>query len=109
MIVLEREQAEMSEPFHQMYQMCREGNTPGFRFPQRAMSHDETVNTLEKKVTNEIRENTLKTKMKTYVTELNSPMTKHKMYDTKTYSRLRRESLTRVRVMAHMQHSSGGV
>lgn len=82
-----QEQVDMSEPLHQEHHVCREANTPDFGFLERAMSCDGTVIPLEE-VINEIRENTLRTKMNTYVTELNSPVTKHKIHEKKTYPRL---------------------
>ena len=92
---------DMSEPFHLVYHMCREANTPGFRFIQGTIIRDESVNPVEK-VINYIRENSQATKMNTYVTELNSPMTVHNIYNTKTYiPDYMRESFTRLRVMSH--------
>ena len=39
---------DMSEPFHLVYHMCRETSTPGFRFMERTIIRDESVNLLEK-------------------------------------------------------------
>ncbi len=99
--ILSKRTVDMSEPFHLMYYMCREANTPGFRFIERTMMHDESANPLEK-VVSYIRGNSQATKMYTYMTELNSPMTVHNIYNTKIHiPDYMRQSFTRLRVMSH--------
>ena len=42
-----RDRVDTDEPFHLVYQLCREANTPGFRFLERSI-HNEIVNPMEK-------------------------------------------------------------
>ena len=96
-----REGVDLSEPFHLVYHMCREANTPGFRFIERSMICDETENKLGK-VVSYILENSQATKMYRYATELNSQMTVHNIYNIKIYiPDYMREPFTRLRVMSY--------
>lgn len=92
----------MSEPFHLVYQLCREANTPGFRFLERLSMEDENTNPVEK-VADYVRMKAASaSKLNTYVTDMNPNMTVHPVYVTKVFiPDFKRESFTRLRVMSH--------
>lgn len=75
----------MSEPFHLVYQLCREANAPGFRFLERLSLEDENTNPVEK-VADYVRMKAASaSKLNTYVTDMNPNMTVHPVYVTKVF------------------------
>ena len=73
------------EPFHIVFKLCREENTPGYRFLLQAMQYNSQVNPLEN-IINIVQEKPLTaSKYITYRTQLNPELCVHKIYVTKAY------------------------
>ena len=93
---------DMEEPFQKVYEMCRNLNTPGFRFLRKITSDNPNDESLEKQV-NLVRNKPLTfTKFVTYRTELNPELKMHSIYGRTGYiPDYLRTSVTRLRLMSH--------
>ena len=91
----------MEEPFQIVYEMCKTANTKGFKFLQKVINGNNTVDSLEK-VANSIRNDLTSTKLQTYCTELNPDLEVHDAYGKSTFlPDYVRVAFTRLRVMSH--------
>ena len=91
---------DMEEPFQIVYNMCRNENSPGFKFLQKMASRNTDVDSLEK-VSLAIRNNANATKFVTYCTVLNPDLSTHTAYGKICIPDYVRVSFTRLRVMSH--------
>ena len=93
---------DMEEPFQKVYEMCKNMNTPGFRFLQRAALDNPNNESLEKYI-NTVKNSALTfTKFVSYRTELNPELKTHRVYGNKVYiPDYLRTSFTRLRLMSH--------
>ena len=92
---------DMEEPFQIVYEMCKAANTKGFKFLQKVINGNNTVDSLEK-VANSIRNELTRTKFQTYCTELNPDLEVHDAYGKSTFlPDYVRVAFTRLRVMSH--------
>ena len=91
----------MEEPFHIAYDLCKNANTPGFKFLRKILATNQNTNSLEN-IAQKVRDKTDATKMSTYNTQLNPDLTTHKVYG-KSYCipDYIRSSFTRLRLMSH--------
>ena len=95
------ERQDMDEPFQIAYEMCRDKNSPGYRFLKKAMEKNLEDESLEM-ITRSIRAKEGATKLITYRTELNPDLNTHKIYGRTVYiPDYIRVSFTRLRVMSH--------
>ena len=96
------ENIDMQQPYHFVYNLCRDANTPGFRFIERSLLWNSNENPLDN-IATYVRERMAgATKLATYITELNPSMTMHQVYRTmKFIPDYKRESFTRLRLMSH--------
>ena len=101
-IVKKLENRDMEEPFQKVYEICRDMNTPGFRFLQRAMHDNPNDESLEK-TANTIRNMPVeRTKFVTYRTLMNSELNTHAIYGNTTYiPDYIQTSFSRLRLMSH--------
>ena len=92
----------MEEPFQKVYEMCRNMNTPGYKFLQKLSRDNPEVDSLEN-CASKIRNKPLTfTKFVTYRTELNPELNTHAVYGKTTYiPDYLRISFTRLRLMSH--------
>ena len=92
----------MDEPFQKVYEMCKNANTPAYRFLQKLTHHSPDVESLEICV-RKIRNKALTfTKFVTYRAELNPELNTHAVYGKATYiPDYVRISFTRLRLMSH--------
>lgn len=96
-----RGQRKRDIPFDFVYNICREGNTPGYRFIEQSMlrNREEGLERTERFVREKAPD---ATKLTTYVTEMNPNLRIHPMYATKKFiSDYPRKALTRLRFMSH--------
>ena len=93
---------DMEEPFQKAYEMCKNANTPGYKFLQKLTRDSPDIESLEICV-NKIRNKPLTfTKFVTYRTELNPELNSHAVYGKATYiPDYLRASFTRLRLMSH--------
>ena len=90
------------EPFHIVYRLCQQANTPGYRFLSNALETDININPLEQIVTGIRNKPVEATKFETYKTQLNPSLTVHPLYTEKIFiSDHKRQAFTRLRVMSH--------
>ena len=96
------ETVNIEQPFHIVYNICSENNTPGFIFVRKSMSYDCSADPLIE-IANLVRtRSTNATKLSTYVTELNDSLSVHPVYLTKKFiPDYQRESFSRLRLMSH--------
>ena len=69
----------MEEPFQIVYEMWKNTKSEGFRFLQKALNDNNTVDSLEK-IANSIRNSLNATKFQTYCNELNPDLEVHDAY-----------------------------
>ena len=92
---------DMDEPFQMVYEMCKNANSKGFKFLQKVINSNDTVDSLEK-IAISIRNNINATKFQTYCTELNPELNVHNVYGKLVYvPDYIRIPFTRLRVMSH--------
>ena len=95
---------DVEEPFHAVYDLCKEANTPGYRFLKKTLELQPEIDPFEK-IANMITEkanNRNATKFSTYINDLNPNMTVHPVYVTKKYiPDYQRVSFSRLRLMSH--------
>lgn len=98
----QRDHVDTEKPFHFVYNMCREANTPGYRSLERSVSATSDTDGLEK-IATYVREKAAgATKLTTYITDMNPNMTVHPVYKTRSFvPDYKRESFTRLRLMSH--------
>ena len=90
------------EPFHFAYNLCRESNTPGYRFMRKALEFDRSVNPLDRLIDITVNKPETATKYVTYRTELNPELSVHKVYYERLYvPDYIRQAFTRLRLMSH--------
>ena len=88
-------------PFQMVYEMCKNANSKGFKFLQKVINSNDTVDSLEK-IAVSIRNNMNATKFQTYCTELNPELNVHNVYGKLVYvPDYIRIPFTRLRVMSH--------
>ncbi|CAL4125536.1 unnamed protein product [Meganyctiphanes norvegica] len=90
----------MEEPFQIVYNMCRNENSPGFKFIQKMGSRDTDVDSL-KKISLSIRNNVNATQFVTYCTVLKPDLSTHTAYGKICIPDYVRVSFTRLRVISH--------
>ena len=84
---------DMEEPFQIVYEMCKNANSKGFKFLQKVINGNNTVDSLEK-IANTLRNDLNATKFQTYYTELNPELEVHDLYEKIHFStRLRKISI----------------
>ena len=101
---LERKLASLdrNEPFHIIFDLCREAETPGFKFIQSAIQYDDNINPLDKIINLVTNKPEDATKYQTYKSVLNSSLGVHKIYSEDIYiPDYIRVAFTRIRVMSH--------
>lgn len=82
---INKKSEDIDQPFHVDYQLCRETNTPEFKFMEKAV-RDETVGDSLRRVVENVQDNAVKTKKLTiYITELNSNINVHQVYSPKEF------------------------
>ena len=95
---------DLDEPFHAIYDLCKDANTPGYRLLKKTLDMQPVIDPFEK-IANMITEkvyNTNVTKFSTYLSDLNPNMSVHPVYETKKYiPDYQRMSFTRLRLMSH--------
>ena len=92
----------MEEPFQKVYEICRNMNTPGFRFLQKAMQEDPNDDSLEKSADTIRNMPDSNTKFVTYRSLLNPDLSTHPSYGKEVYiPDYMRASFTRLRLMSH--------
>ena len=93
---------DMDEPFQKIYEMCRNMNTPGFRFLQKITRDNPNDESLEKHVSLVRNKPLSLTKFVTYRTQLNPELKMHAIYGRTGYiPDYLRTSFTRLRLMSH--------
>ena len=101
-IVGKLENRDMEEPFQKVYEICRNMNTPGFRFLQKAMQEDPNDDSLEKSADTIRNMPDSNTKFVTYRSLLNPDLSTHPSYGKEVYiPDYMRASFTRLRLMSH--------
>ena len=92
----------MCVPFHYIYNLCREENTPGYQFLEQARLGNRNSDGLDH-VKRTVREKAPgATKLTTYITYMNPLLTVHPIYTTTQYiPDYKREAFTRLRLMSH--------
>ena len=101
---------DMEQPFRVVYEFCRQENTPGYRFFNKEISSRSDRDTLENiKILIRQKPNTA-TKIVTYRTDFNPPLTVHQVYMASEFiPDYQRESFTRLRLMSHnLRIETGG-
>lgn len=89
-------------PLHYVYGICREENTPGFRFLESSRMGNGGASSLETIKRSVLEKAPGATKITTYVNEMNPLMKVHPVYKTNTYiPDYKRQSFTRLRLMSH--------
>ena len=92
---------DMEEPFQIAFEMCKNLNTPGYKFLKKAMDEGNDSNSLEK-IVHVMRNKYDATKFVTYKTELNPGLVSHGVYTKSVYiPDYKRISFTRLRLMSH--------
>ena len=101
-IKTKKESGDVDQPFHVAYQLCREANTPGLKFIEKAV-RDENVGDSLRRVVENVQDKAVgATKLTTSITELNPTMTVHQVYTTNEFiPDYKRVSFTRLRLMSH--------
>lgn len=96
------DQMDRDIPFHYIYNLCREENTPGYRFLEQVRSRNRNPDELDH-VKQTVREKAPgATKLTTYITYMNPSLTVHPIYSTTQYvPDYKREAFTRLRLMSH--------
>ena len=96
------EEIDLEQPFHFVYRFCRDNSTPGFRFCERAVQYNIYRDPMSQ-IVEVVRENSeTRTKLATYVNELNSALCVHQIYKTKVYiPDYERTAFTRLRLISH--------
>lgn len=93
---------DIEEPFHFVYNLCMEANTPGYIFIARALQFNNAINPLDKIIESTVNKPITATKYTTYKTELNPNLSVHEVYSGRVYiPDYMRQSFTRVRLMSH--------
>ena len=91
----------MEEPFQIVYEMCKNANSKGFKFLQKVMNGNDSVDSLEK-IAISIRSNVNATKLQTYCSELNPGLERHDAYGKSVFlPDYIRVAFTRLRLMSH--------
>lgn len=90
------------EPFHIAFELCREAETPGYRFITQALGYQCNVNPLDE-IKCRVREKPLTaSKFVTYRTIINPHLSVHPAYMTSDFiPDFKRQALTRLRLMSH--------
>lgn len=91
------------EPLFQIYELCRQANTPGHRFLSNTLQHNLHVRTnpLNKALV-DIRERQGATKFMVYRSTLNPSLSVHKVYSSEKFiPDHKRQAFTQLRVMSH--------
>lgn len=89
------------EPLYIIYELCRQANTPGFKFLSHALQHYQQTDPLNK-VTSYVRERQDATKFTVYRSLLNPSLSVHNIYSSREFiPDYKRQSFTRIRVMSH--------
>ena len=92
---------DMEEPFQIAFEMCKNLNTPGYKFLKKVIDESNDSNSLEK-IVQVIRSKDDATKFVTYRTELNPDLASHCVYTKSVYiPDYKRISFTRLRLMSH--------
>ena len=88
-------------PFNMIYNMCRDHNTPGYRFLSNAMQQNEMYPL--NKISEYVRREAINaTKLRTYISDFNPSLTVHGVYSTDRYiPDFYRTSFSRLRLMSH--------
>lgn len=90
------------EPFHFVYNLCREADTPGYRFIRKSLEFDLHVNPLHRIIEMTVNKPDTATKYVTYKTDLNPELSVHKVYSERVYvPDYVRQAFTRLRLMSH--------
>ena len=99
--------SDSDEPFSLVCELCREANTPGYRFLLNTLQQYQNIDPLGKVVTS-IREKQNASKYQTYRTILNPTLSVHQVYTDKIFiPDYKRQAFTRLRVMHVPQPESG--
>lgn len=95
-------QMDRDTPFLYIYNICRDENTPGYRFMEAARSWDSNLNGFEN-VKRIVRDSAPgATKLTTYMTHMNPQQVVHPVYTSKQFiPDYKREAFTRLRLMSH--------
>ena len=89
------------EPLYIIYELCRQANTPGFKFLSHALQHYQQTDPLNK-MTSYVRERQDATKFTVYRSLLNPSLSVHNIYSSREFiPDYKRQSFTRIRVMSH--------
>lgn len=90
------------EPFYIVFDLCRQANTPGYRFLTQALQYDYDVNPHDT-IIRMVREKPFTaSKYVTYRTEINPLLSVHPVYTSKDpVPDYKRQALTRLRLMSH--------
>ena len=93
---------DMEEPFLIVLALCRNANTPGFKFIQNAMQYNCDVNPLVNIINLVSNKPEEATKYNTYKTVLHPSLNVHKIYSSDNYiPDFIRKEFTRLRLMSH--------
>ena len=101
---LERKLAslEKNEPFHIVYNLCREANSPGFKFIQSAIQYNTSANPLDCTINLVRYKPEDATEYHTYKSVLNRSLGVHSIYSDDIYiPDFTRKAFTRIRLMSH--------
>ena len=91
---------DLEEPFQIVYEMCKNQNSPGFKFIQKAINKNENEISLDS-VIHKVRQEA-GSKFKTYREVLNPNLEKHEIYNNAVYiPDYLRLQFTRLRLMSH--------
>lgn len=94
--------ADNDESFTMILNLCRQANTPGYKFISHALQHDCATSPLEK-ITRITKEKPVEaTKYETYKTQLNPQLTQYPVYINKMQiPDFKRQAFTKLRLMSH--------
>ena len=93
---------DLGQPFHFVYNLCQEANTPGYRFLRNSFQFDTTTDQLHGIKQLIMNKPVTATKYYTYKTELNPDLSLHEVYSSRDYvPDYVRQAFTRIRLMSH--------
>ena len=93
---------DIEQPLIYAYHLCREYNTPTYRFISRCLVENIEQNPFHNTINIIKDKSTDGTKMRTYINELNVPLNLHPIYTTNVFiPDYLRESFSRIRLMSH--------
>ena len=101
-LISKREHVDAELPFNIVYDMCRDHNTPGYRFLSKTLQLNVEQSSIDR-ISNYVRDKAPNaTKLNTYMRDFNPSMGTHEVYSTSKYiPDFCRESFSRLRLMSH--------